>query len=225
MEIGEIYGHFEKAGSSTFATVDEEGYPATRIAQFFAFDGEGLYFRTMRVKPFYRHLKESGRVSACGLVTASTAVTFDEDGMPVDEPGYFIRVTGDCREISFEELSRKAGEEPMFAVGVKDTLRYPDMATFCLSRFRGEIYDYDYEMTHRDHKLQRTFFGFGGFERPFRGLRIGDGCTGCGVCMANCTFKAISAGEDGKCRIDPGRCDACGTCFENCPAGAIEVFR
>ena len=225
MDIKEIFGHFEKAGCCTFATVDENGYPVTRIAHFFAFDGEGLYFRTMRVKPFYRHLSETGRVSACGLVTASAAITLGADGMPVEEPGYFIRVTGDCREISFDALSRKAETEPMFMLGVKDILRYPDMTTFCLWRFKGEIYDYDYEMTARDHKLQRTFFAFGGFERPFRGLRIGPDCIGCGTCMANCTFMAISFGEDGVYRIDPGRCDACGTCRHNCPAGAIEVFQ
>ena len=92
-------------------------------------------------------------------------------------------------------------------------------------RFKGEIYDYDYEMTARDHKLERIFFDFGGFERPFKGLRIGPDCIGCGTCMANCTFKAISFGEDGVYRIDPGRCDACGTCRHNCPAGAVEVFQ
>jgi ferredoxin len=145
--------------------------------------------------------------------------------MPVEEPGYFIRVAGDCREISFNSLKAKAEADPMFSLGVKDILRYPNMTAFCLWRFRGEIYDYDYEMVTRDHKLQRTFFDFGGFRKTFYGLRIGPNCIGCGICMANCTFKAISFTDAGTYHIDIERCDACGTCRHNCPADAIEVYQ
>ena len=225
MDIWNIYRHFEKAGCCTFATVDESGYPTTRIAHFFAVDDEGLYFRTMRVKPFYRHLTETGRVAVCGLVTSSSAIALDAEGMPVEEPGYFIRVSGDCREVSFEALKAKAEKDPMFLLGVKDILRYPNMTTFCLWRFKGDIYDYDFEMTMRDHKLQRKFFDFSGFPRPFKGLRIGPDCIGCGTCMANCTFKAIAFREDGSYHIDVERCDACGTCWNNCPAKAIDVYQ
>ena len=225
MDIREIYGHFQKAGCCTFATVDENGFPVQRIAHFFACDGEGLYFRTMKVKPFYRQVKESGRVSACGLVTPDAGIGHGDDGMPVFSAGYFIRVEGTAREVAFDDLKAKAANDPDFELGVKDILRYTNMTSFCLESFTGEIYDYDFEMTHRDHKLQRAYFEFRSEPAPFKGVRIGDACIGCGTCMENCTFKAISVGDDGVYRIDNTRCDVCGTCFENCPANAIEVFQ
>jgi uncharacterized pyridoxamine 5'-phosphate oxidase family protein len=56
MKIEEIYKKFDDIGCLTFATIDGD-YPETRIAHLFAWDEEGLYFRTMTVKPFYKQLK------------------------------------------------------------------------------------------------------------------------------------------------------------------------
>jgi len=220
MNIEEIYKLFDQIGSLTFATV-ENGEPRTRIAHLFAHDSEGLYFRTMTVKPFYSQLKESGRVAICGIYP-TTAYSHDQDGMPYFEPGYTISVSGNVREIDLEQLKAKAGENSMFALGVKDIEKYPAMTTFCLYQAAGEVFDFDFAMEKRDHKLKRTRFTIGGMAYPFRGVRILDDCIGCGECYEGCSFKAISESA-GKYVIDSSRCDVCGDCSTICPANAIEV--
>lgn len=220
MEIAEIYEKFDRIGCLTFATIDN-GTPQTRIAHLFAYDHEGLYFRTMIVKPFYDQLKKTGKVSICGMFP-ETAVSHDKQGMPHFKPGYTIRATGDVRELSFGELREKAAANETFMLGVKDIEKYPAMTTFCLFRAWGEVYDFDYDMECRTHKLLRTGFSFGGMRIPFRGVRITDKCIACGKCLERCSFKAIY--QDGeRYLIDHAQCDACGDCHTICPVSAVEI--
>jgi hypothetical protein len=37
------------------------------------------------------------------------------------------------------------------------------MTAFVIHRARGEIFDYDFDKQHRDHKLERDRFSYGGF--------------------------------------------------------------
>ncbi len=131
MNHKEMFDRFEKIGSFTFATINGD-YPETRIAHFVAYDDEGLYFMTMDTKPFYTQLTDTLKVSACGL--SAPSVTHDEDGMSLFEPGYSIRVTGDIREVSFEELQQKAAINQIFSPCVKDIEKYTAMVTFVLNR-------------------------------------------------------------------------------------------
>jgi ferredoxin len=220
MEIADIFDKFNQIGSLTFATIDQDT-PQTRIAVFFAHDHEGLYFRTMITKPFYEQLVKTEKVSASGMFP-ETAVSHGEDGMPYHPPGYTIRATGDVTEISLETLKEKAADNERFMLGVKDVARYPAMTTFCLYRAWGEVYDFDFEMEHRSHKLLRTEFSFGGKQIPFRGLLITEECTACGICQERCTFKAIYQ-QDGQYIIDHTKCDVCGDCYTICPEKAIEI--
>lgn len=220
MNIREIYGKFDKIGAFTFATIENDR-PRTRIAHLFAYDDDGLYFRTMTIKPFYGQLKKTGKVSIGGMYP-NTAVSHDDKGMPEWEPGYSVNLTGDVREISFEVLREKAAVETMFEMGVKDIDRYPAITTFCIYRGFGEVFDFDFEVKRRSHKLLRTPFSFGGMKIPFRGVQISENCIGCGECMEKCSFKAIhQEGDDYK--IDHSKCDVCGDCYTICPAEAIEV--
>lgn len=225
MKIEEIYRNFDEIGCLTFATIDG-GYPETRIAHLFAWDEEGLYFRTMTVKPFYKQLKENGKLSICGM-SASPHVALGGNGLPNFDPGYTMRASGDVREISFETLEEKARKNPIFELGVKDTLRYPDMVTFCLFRFQGEYYNYDFDCNSRDHKIVREHFNFGSFPDRFRGLKINEGkCINCGKCEEKCqsiNFKAIDKTETGY-AIDVNKCDACGSCTKVCPVDAIQSY-
>ncbi len=91
MTIKEIYNEFDKLGWLTFATVDENGSPETRIAHLRGFDDDGIYFMTMNTKPFYKQLKSSGKVSICGIYQ-NTAIEHKEDGSPVFAPGFFMRL-------------------------------------------------------------------------------------------------------------------------------------
>jgi ferredoxin len=220
MEIADIYEKFDQIGCLTFATVDK-GTPQTRIAHLFAYDHEGLYFRTMITKAFYEQLKKTGMVSICGMFP-NTVASYDEQGMPYFPPGYAIRATGDVKEISFETLKEKAAVNDMFMLGVKDIEKYPAMTTFCLYRAWGEVFDFDFEMENRSHKLLRTGFCFGGKPIPFRGMRITDECSACGKCLEGCSFKAIYQNDD-RYIIDPAKCDVCGDCYTICPSNAIEI--
>jgi MinD superfamily P-loop ATPase len=84
------------------------------------------------------------------------------------------------------------------------------------------VFDFDFEMEHRSHKLLRTEFSFGGMQIPFRGMRITEDCIACGECQEGCSFKAIYQ-EDGRYVIDHAKCDVCGDCYIVCPSNAIEI--
>jgi ferredoxin len=101
-------------------------------------------------------------------------------------------------------------------------LYFRTMTTFYLHRAWGEVYDFDFEMERRSHKLLRTAFCFEGQQIPGRGMRINEDCTACGECMENCSFKAIYQ-KDEAYIIDPTKCDVCGDCYTICPAGAIDI--
>lgn len=216
MTIQEIYERFDAIGCCTFATVDGD-YPETRIAHFLAYDEEGLYFMTMNTKPFYKQLVQTGKVSVCGMNADTSVEGVNEDGM-VFEAGYTIRLTGDVREVSMDEI--KAKDNPAFNYCIEDQERYPAMTTFVVYRAKGEVFDYDFERVQRNHKLERVRFSYGGFPFEAAGLRIGEGCIGCGTCVAHCSFDAIE--KDGeRYKINGNRCDECGNCVIYCPAGAV----
>lgn len=217
MTVKEIFEAFQKIDCCTFATIDGD-YPETRIAHFLVQDEEGIYFMTMNTKPFHRQLKKTGKLSVCGLY-AKTQTQGETDKGYVFEPGYFIRVTGDVREVGIDEI--KAKHNPDFRYCIEDNARYPAMTAFVLYRGRGEIFDYDFEREKRDHKLERERFAFGGMEFEKPGLTITDQCIGCGKCTKTCSYDAIV--KDGnKYKINGRRCDECGNCVVNCPVGAVK---
>lgn len=94
------------------------------------------------------------------------------------------------------------------------------MTTFVIYRAKGEIFDYDFEKIHRDHKLERIRFNFGDFPIVKPGLTITDKCIGCGKCSQSCSFDAIYQ-NGAKYTINGNRCDECGNCFLICPVNAI----
>lgn len=140
MELKELYELIDEIGCFTFSTMGEKGEIQSRIAHFNGFDEEGIYFRTMTSKPYYR-----GKV---------------------------------------------------------------------------DVFDTDFELTRRDHKVLRTRFSFNGYEFNLAGPRITNKCIECGLCKQTCSFNAIEAGSPYK--INPSRCDDCGMCMHVCPVNAIE---
>lgn len=221
MNIEEIYKKFDKIGCLTFATIDN-GFPQTRIAHLFACDHEGLYFRTTFTKAFYEQLKTTQMLSICGIFP-STSTSHDEEGMPYFPPGYTISATGDIKEVPLKTIKEKAVANKDFMVCVKDIEKYPATVAFCLHSAWGEVFDFDFEMEHRSHKLLRTGFCFGGKQIPLRVLRITDECIACGECQEGCSFKAIDqVGEQFV--IDTEKCDVCGDCYTVCPSNAIEII-
>lgn len=220
MNIKEIFEKFDGISAYTFATIDGD-YPETRIAHFLTYDEEGLYFQTMKVKPFYRQLKNTNKVAVCSLVAQPSKVKHDEKGLSLFKPGYFIRANGDVKEIDFEILTKKASKESRFMPLVKDIERYPTMTTFVLYNFKGELYDYDFEKQNRGHKIERERFSFGEMDYIKPGFKIDkEKCIACGSCVKVCTFSAIIPGK--KYSINGNRCDECGSCYSVCPVNAIE---
>ena len=217
MTIKEIYEKFDKIGCTTFSTV-HDGRAESRIAHFFAWDEDGIYFRTMKVKPFYKQVKETGNITVCGMYP-NTQVMHDENNLPSFETGYSVRLTGDVRELTMEEVEKKAEQNRDFNVAVYDIKKYPATRIFLIYRAKGEVYDFDYAKEHRDHKLERERFSYGGMEVESAGLTITDQCIGCGKCQSVCSFDAIVPGSPY--RIMGNRCDECGNCYVNCPVGAI----
>ncbi len=217
MEIKDIFHALDKIGSMTFSTINGD-YPESRIAHFFTYDDDGLYFLTMTTKPFYKQLKETKKLSACGL-HANSKIEWVEEGVCYSAPGYFIRVCGDVREFSIEEA--KAKNDSRFTYLIEDNVKYPQITGFCLYNFHGEIYDYDFDKEHRDHKLERVRFTFGNMNHVKAGLSIDpSSCIGCGECANVCTFSAITQKDDAYV-IDGQRCDECGNCFTVCPSKSI----
>ncbi len=217
MKINEIFNFLDKIGSMTFSTINGD-YPESRIAHFFTFDDDGLYFLTMTTKPFYKQLKETQKLSACGLF-ANSAIEWVDDASCYSAPGFFIRVCGDVREFTIAEAIKK--NDSRFNYLIEDSKKYPQITGFCLYNFHGEVYDYDFEKEHRDHKLERFRFSHGSLVSPKAGLTINpDICVACGECESACTFSAIEDKGDFY-AINENRCDECGNCFTVCPANAV----
>lgn len=218
MTIQEIYKKFDKIGCLSFTTVDKNGIPESRIAHLRAYDEDGIYFMTMFTKDFYSHMKLNGKLSICGL-NAKTEVTHDENGLPVFEGGYAIRMSGNVKEVSIDEI--KAKNNPMFDFCIKDWEKYNAMVVFCITDGYGDVFDYDFEKINRENKLEREYFCFGNSQEKYKGLSIDiEKCISCGLCKKKCSFIAIEENNDVY-RINKKRCDECGDCYINCPVKAI----
>ena len=218
MTIKEIYEKFDQIGCVTFSTWNESEIES-RIAHFFAYDEEGLYFRTMNTKPFYKQLIKSKIISVCGMYPKSQ-IEHDENNLPHFCPGYTMRVSGNIRELTMEEMEVKAETDSNFNVAVYDVKKYPATKIFVMYQGKGECYDYDFGKQCRDHKLERERFAYGGIEVEPSGLIITDKCIACGKCANVCSFDAIVKGKPYS--ILGNRCDECGNCYTNCPVGAIQ---
>lgn len=218
MELKEIFEYIEKIGFLTFSTI-EEGYVHSRIAHFYAVDEDGLYLRTMFIKPFYKQMIKTGNLAVCGMYPATKITGHDENGVPDFPPGFTLRITGDVRELSEEEVRKKAEKDSQFKIALFDMKKYPATRNLIMYKGKGEIYDFDYEMVNRAHKLLRKRFAFGGAEFNTSGNVITDNCTECGECYEACTFKAIEPGSPYS--IKGERCDECGSCILVCPEDAI----
>lgn len=219
MNIDEIWNYLEKIGCLTFATISD-GFVHPRIVHPYAYDEEGIYFMSMNIKPFARQLRQTKQVSVCGMWPKTQILGVDENLVPEFPPGFTLRIIGHVREIFEEEVRLKAKTNPQFKKTLFDLKKYPATCNFQIYKGKGEIYDFDYEMKNRDHKLLRTRFAFGGDTYNPSGSRITDECTECGECFEVCTFKAIKKGSPYE--VISERCDECGSCALVCPVKAIK---
>ena len=224
MKLEDVGTALEKIGSVTVTTLDGDTLHS-RIVSICGCNDEGIFFLTMYVKPFYRQLKKNPKVALCGIFPSSRKTGKNAVGQPSFAPGFTLRISGEAREISEDEVRAKAeaGSE-IHKYFLEDAGRYPAIRFFCIFKGKGEIFDFDFEMENRDHKLLRTRFAFGGETFNAAGAIIDpEACIACGECFDVCSFKAIIPGEPHT--VDGSRCDECGSCFQVCPQDAIRLSK
>ena len=162
MTMQEVFEGFEKLHSYSFSTL-HGAYPENRIAHFLTYDEDGLYFQTMNGKPFFDQLIKSKKLAACALNAEEEMNDMETEGMSYFPPEYYICLSGDVTTVSEEEVHKKALKNPQkFGPLEKDIARCPMITTFVLNKFKGEVYDYDFEIRNRVHKLKRNRFSFNG---------------------------------------------------------------
>lgn len=223
MEIREVYEKFDKIGVLTFSTT-HNGEVISRAAHLNGYDEDGLYFRTMWNKPFARQLMESGKVTLFGI-TDTRILSHGEDHIPEFPPGYTIRLIGHVKPLSELEVREKAKTNDDLKTAVTDMDKYPAMkkGNFVIYKAKVEVFDFDFNCVHRDHKLLRHRGAFGGESYNEAGPTITQACIQCGLCYERCSFKAIEKGTPY--RVVSSKCDDCGDCISVCPVSAIEVSK
>lgn len=221
MTLNEVHEAIAKIGCLSMTTLDGDAMHS-RIISVCGGDEDGVYFLTMNSKPFYHQLKANPRISVSGIYPHGRKEKKNSVGQPYFAPGFTLRITGEVREVTQGSIIIKAeaGDETMQYV-FEEQERYPAMRLFCLYKGKGEIFDYDFEEEHRDHKLLRSRFSFGGEIHNEAGCWITNDCVSCGECLEVCTFKAIIPGEPYS--INGARCDECGSCVSVCPQESIEL--
>ena len=222
MNLDDIHKIIDKIGCLSITTLDDDTMHS-RIIGICGGDDQGIYFLTMDIKPFYRQLKKNPQVSLCGIYPSARKMGKNAVGQPTFDPGFTFRLTGEAREVPDAEVKTEAeaGSE-VHKYFLEDAERYPAMKLFCIFKGKGEIFDFDFELAHRDHKLLRSRFAFGGetYNEAGPTIRV-EACSACGQCFDACTFKAIIPGDPYS--VDGSKCDECGSCILVCPQDAIEL--
>ena len=145
-----IHQALEEIGSVTMTTLDQSASGRqtmhSRIISICGSDDQGIYFLTMNVKPFYRQLKKNPHLSLCGIYPSGRKTGKNPSGQPYFAPGFTLRLTGQAREISEKEVRNKAAAgSRIHQYFLEDAARYPAIRFFCISRGKGEIFDFDFE--------------------------------------------------------------------------------
>lgn len=187
--------------SVTFATTSSECLPKARIADVMAYENGRLLCVVGKTKPFYRQLRDSGRVALVGMTPEFV----------------MVRLEGEVEFVGEEERAKVFERNPDLANLFPDETGQKMLATYIIFRGKGEIFD----LSGKNGKLYRERFSFGGETVNQAGGVITARCTGCGLCREVCPFDAIQEGEPFV--IDPHRCDECGVCVSVCPVEAIAL--
>lgn len=199
--------HFmSRVREAVFATVDGRGMPNARVIDIMHAEDDVLYFLTARGKAFYKELER------CPFVSV-VVQTLD------------FRT---CRMLGRTRRSGDADEQRrlvdwMFKLNPSMGKLYPGNSRYVLEVFTIRDGEGEYFDLGQDPIVRVPFVlgkGVAGVSYV-AGYRIGESCTGCGVCEDACPRNCIIAAEDGMRCIEQEACLHCGLCAEACPEGAI----
>jgi len=179
----------------------KEGIPQSRIIDILHYDEGGIYFVTLKVKPFYRQLIKEMKIAVTGM---------NSDYVQV-------RIVGDIQVMNDQLIENLFEKNPELEKLFPGKNGNDNFSVFYLSKGKGEIFD----LSGRENKMNRERFAFGGESVNESGCVITESCVQCGECLKACPFKAISEGVPYV--INGNQCDECGICYTLCPADAIEL--
>lgn len=189
--------------STVFATVDENGNPATCVIDMMLADENGLYFLTAKGKSFYARLKIHDAVSITGF--------HGQDTMSSKS----ITVRGKVRELGSALLPEIFKVNPYMAEIYPDEKSRAALTVFQVYEGEGEFFDLSVKPIFRER------FSFGGMSEKECGYYVTDKCIGCKLCYSVCPQKCIDISVK-PVIIEQSHCLHCGRCVEICPVGAVE---
>ena len=189
--------------STVFATIDENGEPATCVIDMMLSDENSLYFLTAKGKAFYARLKAHDTVSVTGF--------HGEDTMTSKA----VTVRGKVREIGSSLLPEIFKANPYMAEIYPDEKSRAALTVFQVYEGGGEFFDLSTKPIFRES------FSFGGAPEKKSGYFITGKCIGCKLCYSVCPQKCIDISAK-PVVIEQEHCLHCGRCVEICPAGAVE---
>jgi uncharacterized pyridoxamine 5'-phosphate oxidase family protein/NAD-dependent dihydropyrimidine dehydrogenase PreA subunit len=188
--------------SVTVATIDENGFPTTRVIDMMFSDAAGIYFLTAKGKTFYKQLMDKLYLSLSGMI--------GEDGTMSKKA---ISISGVVKNMGSDKL------DEIFAKNIYMADIYPSaqsrraLEVFCIYKGQGEFFD----LTTKP--ISRESFTFGGEKLQEYGYFITDACVACSKCAQSCPQECIEEGEPFV--IKQKHCLHCGNCYEVCPSDAI----
>ncbi len=200
MEAISILEKIEETKVLALSTVTRDKEPRVRFIDLFLYEGQKVYFFTLRGKDLFEQL----------LYDPSVEILFShKNNVQVRLRGYVKRLRDTEREIYLNKMFNKHMHLQSL---------YPGHA-----RDVGEIFvlsDMEIEYLNRSvFPITRHLYTIGNGPRSVKGYEVLDHCLGCGICVRQCPKKAIAAGKPA--RIIFEKCIDCGYCMECCPVDAI----
>lgn len=213
----------EDIHTTVMATVDEEGFPVTRVIDVMLADDKTLYFITAKGKEFYRQLMEQKFVSISGVCGG--------EGMSRKEASIHMKavsIRGTVKNIGNQHLKEIFEKNPyMNAIYPKEESRRA-LEVFCIAKGRGEYFDLSTKPVTRVGFLVGEYMEDIYFEEhsigESYGYHITNFCSSCRKCVAVCPQMCIDT-DSIPFYIRQENCLHCGNCLEVCPVGAVKYIK
>lgn len=186
---------FRQVKIASAATIDEKGYPQSRIINIMIASDEGMYIVTSRGKPFYKQLTDTERIALSAMCPNCQSLKFSGKVKQVE------RKWVDC---VFEQ---NPGMNEVYPGETRHALE-----AFLIYKGSGEWFDL------LNYPINRESFAYN-TEEEKSGFEITEYCTGCSMCQEVCPQKCITEGRHYW--IAAEHCLQCGACAEVCPADAV----